>query len=79
MSEYVVLGYVKHNGEKYQAGEVLELTEKEAAPLLALKSVSKVEGKKKAQNTDPKTDPAAGAGKGQGADPKSSGEGGKKD
>ncbi|TEB09147.1 hypothetical protein [Pelotomaculum propionicicum] len=70
MPEYVVLGHVKHNGEKYQAGEILELTEKEAALLLALKSVSKVDGKKKAQNADPKNDPAAGAGKGQGDDKK---------
>lgn len=60
MPEYMVLGYVKHNGEKCRAGEILEMTEKEAAPLLALKSVRKVEGKEKAQGNGS----AAGAGEG---------------
>lgn len=42
MPKYVVLGYVKHNGEKHQAGDILELTAKEAAPLLKLKSISRL-------------------------------------
>lgn len=43
MPKYVVLGCVKHNGEKLQAGDTLELTAKEAAPLLKLKSISKLQ------------------------------------
>ncbi len=43
MPKYVVLGYVKHNGEKLRAGDILELTAKEAAPLLKLKSISRLQ------------------------------------
>lgn len=43
MPKYVVLGCVKHNGAKLQAGDTLELTAKEAAPLLKLKAISKLQ------------------------------------
>lgn len=47
MPDYVALRQVKHNGEKYTPGQVLTMTEKEAARLLKMKSVSKVEAKAK--------------------------------
>lgn len=47
MPDYMALRQVKHNGEKYAPGQVLELTEKEAASLLKMKSVSRVEAKAK--------------------------------
>jgi len=34
--EFVVIKPVKHNGEDYQVGEIIELTEKDGVPLLEL-------------------------------------------
>ncbi len=40
MAQYPVLGYIKHNGDKYQAGDVIELNALEAKELIALGSIS---------------------------------------
>ncbi|GAB6170778.1 hypothetical protein JCM15765_02560 [Paradesulfitobacterium aromaticivorans] len=65
MAEYVVLGYLKHNGSKLSAGDRLEIENKaEAAPLLTLGSIKPYEGKKdksgKGNNQDPPQDPPQG-------------------
>lgn len=64
MPKYITLGYVKHNGAKFQPGETLELTAREAAPLLKLKAISKLQEPPASSGEDNGTEAQAPAGKG---------------
>lgn len=52
MPKYVVIGNVKHNGDKFQAGSFIEGTAKEMAPLVKMGTVKLVDSKKDKTNPD---------------------------
>lgn len=53
MPKYIVLGYVRNQGETKGPGQIIELSPKEAAPLLKLKTISPAPKEEKKKEADP--------------------------
>ncbi len=68
VGRYKVLSPLRHDGDNYAVDETVELTEKQAAPLLGVNAVTLI----KAAKTDSKTDDGEG---GKGDDPNKKPEG----